>query len=173
MKSYLDLLEADLLSFIFDKVADDYETSIKKATKRVEALKNKIKHLDILSSDDEEHKYSPSIFYENICYCIPEYLYDVVPIKRQKAIILKHFVIDDTFTRFKSSILHNPTYFDLVVEINKINNKMLAIGVEGFGDTMNLNKIRYLNSTSVIHTHNMKYKEGMTYLTFDIESASG
>jgi hypothetical protein len=117
INSYLDLLKTDNLEYILNIVANDIENNIIKIAKKINKLNSKLKPLCITYY--HEHEYT-DIFYINVSYCIPKYLFGSLNVSNAVFINIYNDLHAQEYGKtFVSKIFNNPTYFDILIEANK------------------------------------------------------
>jgi hypothetical protein len=117
--NYMDLLTDDLIEKILDIQTDDYDNQISLLDDKIKTIKILLEPLS--SYYDEEKDYN-FISYDNIYYSIENKLFErfyvdnmIIINKYDGFFSVENAVGDD----FISKTLHNPTYFDILVEANK------------------------------------------------------
>jgi len=117
--NYMDLLTDDLIEKILDIQTDDYDNQISLLDDKIKTIKILLEPLS--SYYDEEKDYN-FISYDNIYYSIENklferfYVYNMIIINKYDGFFSVENAVGDDFI---SKTLHNPTYFDILVEANK------------------------------------------------------
>lgn len=156
----LDLLISDLLEMILDKSTDYIDNEINILKKKMNLLKTKLKPLSINYSND---KYQ-DIQYDNIFYCITEYLFS--NFKDENEIILIN-VYNDMFggengITYISEIMYKPTYIDILIEVNKsfiITCEKYHIFFDGLYNIPHERLLYILNYEGIEPKNGVKYYE--------------
>ena len=125
--NYLDLLNYDLMNKILEYITDDYEIELKVINKKVTKLNNKLKNLRINKSYwiepylDDENPEILSIDYEYVNYSMNEFLFDNFDVKGKLIFInhLSEFFGSPYGSVYKSRIIINPTYLDIMILANR------------------------------------------------------
>ncbi len=124
--SYLDLLTEDLIIKILDTTTDILENKISKLEQKIEKLNEKIKPLSITKEFDFDSDIPETmimISYDRAEYAMDKYLFDRA--FNFDGMFRLHLEYDDFWDQtgngkeYYGDILINPTYFDVLVEINK------------------------------------------------------
>jgi hypothetical protein len=176
--NYLDILNEDILNKIFENVADLYEKDIEKTKNKLSKVNSLVEglHIDVGSDYDEDYyiNYYNYINYNNISYCIDNYLYSRYPLDNVVIIYIPRLIINynaqtDTITPLilQSEKIESPIYLDILREINSIYEKQTEIF--GYYDSLTVlenlrevkkNEYEYYNiNTSCTTTNN--------YITFE------
>jgi hypothetical protein len=136
--NYLDILNEDILNKIFEKVADLHENDIEKMKNKLLKVNSLVEglHIDVGSDYDEDYyiNYYNYINYNNISYCIDNYLYSRYPLDNVVIIYIPRLIINynaqtDTITPLilQSKKIESPIYLDILREINKIYERQTEI----------------------------------------------
>jgi len=129
--NYLDILHEDLLNKIFDFLLDLYEKDIEKTNNKLLKVKKLVQGLYINVDLYDEVYY---INYNNISYCMNNYLYSRYPLENviiiyRLKLIVNYNPEENTHTPIilYCDLLKKPIYLDILREINKIYEKRTTI----------------------------------------------
>jgi len=136
--NYLDILNEDLLDKIFEILSDLYEKDIEKTKNKLLKVNSLVEglHIDIDFNYDNDYylNYYSYINYNNISYCINNYLYSRYPLDNIVIIYIPRLIINynaqtDTITPLilQSKKIESPIYLDILREINKIYERQTEI----------------------------------------------
>jgi len=125
--SYLDLLTDDLTLKILDTTTNILENEISKLEQKIEKLNKKIEPLSITKELDFNSNIPEIIIsYDCVDYAMDKYLFDRV--FNFDGMFVFNLEYDEFWDEigdgkaYYGDILINPTYFDVLVEINKAIN---------------------------------------------------
>jgi len=136
--NYFDILNEDLLDKIFEILSDLYEKDIEKTKNKLLKVNSLVEglHIDIDFNYDNDYylNYYSYINYNNISYCINNYLYSRYPLDNIVIIYIPRLIINynaqtDTITPLilQSKKIESPIYLDILREINKIYERQTEI----------------------------------------------
>lgn len=100
-------LNIDTQEYLFDIIENIIEKDIIKIENIIDKINNKLK---LLSIDDNQIKYNEAYF------CIDKFLFQNI---YENMILINNPYIFGNQEIYKSKILKNPTYFDILVEASK------------------------------------------------------
>jgi len=136
--NYFDILNEDLLDKIFEILSDLFEKDIEKTKNKLLKVNSLVEglHIDIDFNYDNDYylNYYSYINYNNISYCINNYLYSRYPLDNIVIIYIPRLIINynaqtDTITPLilQSKKIESPIYLDILREINKIYERQTEI----------------------------------------------
>ena len=173
--NYLDILNEDILNKIFEIVADLYEKDIEKTKNKLRKVNSLVEglHIDVGSDYDEDYyiNYYNYINYNNISYCMDNYLYSRYPLDNVVIIYIPRLIINynaqtDTITPLilQSEKIESPIYLDILREINKIYERQTEI--LGYYDNRRILENIILVKESEYDYYKITPSPDINYITF-------
>ena len=128
--SYIDTLTDDLFEKILDIRCNDIEKEIKSLNKKLNKLKKKLIPFTLLyigneymddDYDDPSFNEFWSIYYEDVCYSMSDYLYSNFDDDNYIVIIntFSEYFSEEGGKTYISKKMFKPTFFDILVEAGK------------------------------------------------------
>ena len=128
--SYIDTLTDDLFEKILDIRCDDVEKEIKSLNKKLNKLGKKLIPFllqyigdEYMDDDYDDPSFNDfwSIYYEDVCYSMSDYLYSNFDDDNYIVIIntFSEYFSEEDGETYVSQKMFKPTYFDILVEAGK------------------------------------------------------
>tara|TARA_S200002703_G_scaffold122494_1_gene108435 strand:+ start:173 stop:691 length:519 start_codon:yes stop_codon:yes gene_type:complete len=126
--SYINYLSDDLFEKILDIRCDDIEKEIKSLNKKLIKLKKKLIPFSLeyvgtqyIDYDDYEYNECWCIHYEDVSYCMSDYLYSNFDDDNYIVLVSKHceYFSEEGGETYISKKMFKPTFFDILVEASK------------------------------------------------------
>lgn len=129
--SYINYLSDDLFEKILDIRCDDIEKEIKSLNKKLNKLKKKLipflmeyvgtQYIDYDDYDDPSFNDFWNIHYEDVRYCMSDYLYSNFDDDNYIVLVSKHceYFSEEGGETYISKKMFKPTFFDILVEAGK------------------------------------------------------
>ena len=152
--NYLDIVSSDIIEKILNNNMLDIEKQLELLEQKIVNLELKLKPLNIT-------KYNKfiQITYDNIFYNVKDYLFCNI---NERIVLLN--VYNDLFadyygTSFISEVLYNPTYLDILIEVNKSVIKTNDYYHKYLDGLYELKPSILYNYTGIVAEENIKYYE--------------